>query len=361
MNKLCKSCLVLLLTAIMLFLAGCNTKENGQIPSPQNTQESKAEEKQSETSGMTKGVASIEFIPDPDGYYGNEVKPITITDKKMIRDIMFMIDKSKPLEDESKISKMRATAYKNNKLIITKTNGDKKEITFAYDTLYEIGYIEDEGTKFEADYSFFRYMADLNEYTNPDTNVERQIVKLFGGYTWTVDYRINTLKEKLPDDLKHRAGEYPEKIYWAYVNELSKGIGLDFSEYIGKEVEVEIYRLRDPLPNYMKPRINARGIVVKYDNEIIGAYIDAGRQDFMACALNRKRLKDIAGKEWNEWIEDYIDFEDELEIRLSKMQPEDIVREYFKAVDERDEKIIRACTTRENQLKYLSIQRKRMG
>jgi len=33
---------------------------------------------------MTKGVASIEFIPDPDGYYGNEVKPITITDKKMI-------------------------------------------------------------------------------------------------------------------------------------------------------------------------------------------------------------------------------------------------------------------------------------
>jgi len=43
-------------------------------------------------------------------------------------------------------------------------------------------------------------------------------------------------------------------------------------------VEVEIYRLRDPLPNYMKPRINARGIVVKYDNEIIGAYIDAGRQ-----------------------------------------------------------------------------------
>jgi len=29
---------------------------------------------------MTKGVASIEFIPDPDGYYGNEVKPITITE-----------------------------------------------------------------------------------------------------------------------------------------------------------------------------------------------------------------------------------------------------------------------------------------
>ncbi|WP_371325659.1 hypothetical protein [Acetivibrio thermocellus] len=30
-------------------------------------------------------------------------------------------------------------------------------------------------------------------------------------------------------------------------------------------------------------------------------------------------------------------------------------------MDEHDEKMIRACMTRENQLKYLSIQRKRMG
>jgi len=46
----------------------------------------------------------------------------------MIRDIMFMIDKSKPLEDESKISKMRATAYKNNKLIITKQTATKRRL-----------------------------------------------------------------------------------------------------------------------------------------------------------------------------------------------------------------------------------------
>jgi len=54
-------------------------------------------------------------------------------------------------------------------------------------------------------------MADLNEYTNPDTNVERQIVKLFGGYTWTVDYRINTLKEKLPDDLNIERENIPKR------------------------------------------------------------------------------------------------------------------------------------------------------
>ncbi|GAE90780.1 hypothetical protein JCM21531_4419 [Acetivibrio straminisolvens JCM 21531] len=350
-----RRCLMFLLTAILIFSAGCNSNTSCPITSPQNTPINQVGDEQPETFGSTKDITSIEVVLDPDGYYTNEVKPISITDDKMIHDIMSMINESKPLEDESKISKMSAMAYKNNKLVITKVNGGKKEITFAYDTLYEIGYMEDEGKKLEPDYSFFRYMADLNEYANPGTNIGKQVLELFGKYNWTVDYRINTIKEKLPGNLKHKAGQYPIEIYWAHNNELSKGIGLDFTKYMGKDVTVEIYRLREPLPEFMKPRIDARGIVVKYNDEIIGAYIDAGRYGFMACSLDRKSLKEVSGKEWNVWIEDYIDFEDELEIRLSKMKPEDVVREYFKAIDEHNEKMIRACTTRENQLKYLSI------
>ena len=48
---------------------------------------------------------------------------------------------------------------------------------------------------------------------------------------WTADYRINTLKEKLPENLKHK-GEYRSKL--GYNNELSKQIGLDFTDYLGK-------------------------------------------------------------------------------------------------------------------------------
>jgi hypothetical protein len=62
--------------------------------------------------------------------------------------------------------------------------GSKKEITFAYDTLYEVGYIEVDGRKVEPDYSFFRYIADLNEYINPDTNIKQQVIQLFGKYNW---------------------------------------------------------------------------------------------------------------------------------------------------------------------------------
>ena len=50
------------------------------------------------------------------------------------------------------------------------------------------------------------------------------------------------------------AGEYPTKIYWAYNNELSKSIGLDFSKFMGTEVWIKIYNLNEPLPEFLKPQ-----------------------------------------------------------------------------------------------------------
>lgn len=345
---------MLLLLTTLIFSAGCNTVQNSQISLEQETQKDKVGDEEHGTTDRTKDITKIELILDTKGPYWNEVKPISITDNKMIHDIMSMIEESKPLTDKSKISKMSGMARKNNKLVITEAEGSKKEITFAYDTLYEIGYIEKDGEKVEPDYNFFRYVADLNEYTNPDTNIEQRILRLFDKYNWTVDYRINSLKEKLPDNLKHKAGEYSIKIYWAYNNKLSKQIGFDFTDYLGKDVAAEIYRLREPLPEFMKPRRDARGIVIKYNDEIIGAYIDAGRHNSFACSLDRKSLKDITSKEWDIWIEDYIDYEDELEIKLSKMEPEDIIREYFKALDKHDIKMVWACMTRKNLAQQLS-------
>ena len=307
-----------------------------------------------QTRGRT-DITKIEIILDENSPYWNELKPISITDNKMIDDIMTMVEESKPLTDESKMGKMSGMARKNNKLVVSGTDGSKKEITFAYDTLYEIGYIDEAGRKLEPDYSLFRYIVDLNEYANPDTNIEYQVMELLDKHNWTVDYKINSLKEKLPDNLKHKAGEYPVKIYWAYNNELSKEIGLDFTNYLGKDVVVEIYRLREPLPEFLEPRRDARGIVLKYNDEIVGAYIDAGRHDSFACSLDRKNLKEITGKEWDEWIADYIDYQDELEIKLSKMGPEDIIREYFRALDKHDIKMVWACMTRKNLSQELSI------
>ncbi len=148
------------------------------------------------------------------------------------------------------------------------------------------------------------------------------------------------MNETLPSNLKHDAGEYPVKMYWANNNELYKNIGLDNSEHLGKEVEVDIYRLREPLPEYMNPRMNSRGIVLKYNSKIVGAYIDAGRHDCFACSLDRKSLTDITNKEWDHWINDYFNYNNELEIELSKMEPEDIVKQYYKAMNSHDQKTV---------------------
>lgn len=299
----------------------------------------------------SKGKVSLELIFNTN--FG-EVNKVSIKDEKIINDIVSMLENSEFLGNGANTNDMSGMARKDNKLILTKANGNKEEITFSYDSLYEFGYIEVEGKILVPNYDFFRYVEDLEEYTKYDTNVESQVVDLFNKYNWTVDYRINILKEKLPDNLKHKAGEYPIKIYWAYNNELSKEIGSDFTDYLGKNIVVEIYRLREPLPDFMEPRRDARGIILKYNNEIIGAYIDAGRHESFACSLNRKKLENITSKDWDQWIEDYIDYDDELEIKLSKMKPEDIIKEHFKALNNHDIKMTWATITRKNLCRYLS-------
>lgn len=350
---------LVILLLISISFTGCIVKKENvslqQKRKIENKIESKSENKEDEQTNeenqKVNDITEIQLLFNEESLYWND--SITITNTKIINDIMSMTHESKSLIDESKANKIRETEGEN-KLIVTQSNGSKDQMTFVFDTLYEIGYIEIEGKKYEPDYSFFRYLIDLNEYTGIDTNIDAKVLDIFNKYAWTVDYKINTIKEKLPDTLKHKAGEYPSKIYWAYNNQLSKDIGFDFTRYLGMDVVVEIYRLREPLPEFMEPRRNARGIVLKYNDAIIGAYIDAGRHESFACSLDRKPLNDITGTNWGKWVADYIDNEDELEIRLSKMTPEDIIKEYFKALNKNDIQLSRACLTREKLSKELS-------
>lgn len=283
-------------------------------------------------------------------------KDIKIKDVKMVSDILMMIGKSKIITDESEIKNMSGMTIKNSKMILIEKNGSKRSISFAFDDpAFAVGYLEMDAIKYDPGFSFFRYIKDVSEYSQFDTKVDNKVEELFGKYDWTIDYKISTTEEILPSNLKHEAGEYPMKIYWAYNNELSKNIRLGYKPYLGKKVNVEIYRLREPLPDYMDPRMDARGIVLKYEGEIIGAYIDAGRHESFACSLDRKSLKDITNMEWNKWISDYINYNNELEIKLSKMSPEEIINEYYDAINNHDLKMEFACKTRENICDYLAM------
>ncbi|KLU64137.1 hypothetical protein DEAC_c39520 [Desulfosporosinus acididurans] len=353
--------------SLSVLLTGCGSK---QVENPSGTQNIEKKTIANLTAQKKANEIKNSVVPNFEGIYNNTVEidvnfssngmynneAITIKDCKMLSDILTMIGKSQLVTNESKIKTMSGIATKNNRLILVGRDGSKKEIKFAFDDpAFAVGYLEIDHQKYDPGFSFFRYIRDLTEYRQFDTNIDNQIEQLFGKYNWTVDYRVNTIDETLPANLKHEAGEYPVKIYWAYNNELSKNIGLDYSKYLGEKVKADIYRLRELLPDYMKPRMDARGIVLKYDNKIVGAYIDAGRHNCFACSLDRKSLNDITGKDWDNWISDYIDYNNELELKLSKMKPEDIIKQYYDALDSHDQKMQFSCLTRQNLCHYLSV------
>lgn len=113
---------------------------------------------------------------------------------------------------------------------------------------------------------------------------------LFYKYKWIIDFKINILKERLFVILKYKVWEYLIKLYWVYNNEFLKYIGFDMISYFGKDVIVEIYRLREFLLDFMKLRMDVRGIVVRYNNKIIGVYIDVGRYSLFVCLFDRKNF-----------------------------------------------------------------------
>ena len=290
----------------------------------------------------------------PEYFASKDPKEISIKNEKIINDIMDMIKKSENVDRKEKLENMKNISCKHNRLTLTKKDGTKEVFDFSFDDVNEIGYIQKDGKVKKPSYDFFRYLRDLMEYKKFDTNIEKSVVNLLKKYNWTVDYKINTIKEKLPENLKHNAGEYPVKIYWAYNNELSKQIGLDFKDYLGKDITVEIYRLREALPEFLKPQKNARGVVLKDKDKIIGAYIDMGRHTSFACSLDRMSLENITKKNWSQWIADYINYNDELEIKLSKMNPEDIIKEHYKALNNNDTKVIFGTITRGFLCKFLT-------
>ncbi len=158
----------------------------------------------------------VKFDPETVTFNSNGgFESTKIKDNKMLSDILTMIGNSELITDESKINNMSGMATKNNYLILVASDGSKKEINFAFDDpAFAVGYLKIDDKKYDPGFSFFRYIRDFTEYRQYDPNIDNQVEELFRKYGWTIDYRINTIDETLPSDLKHEAGEgNPLKIY----------------------------------------------------------------------------------------------------------------------------------------------------
>lgn len=224
-----------------------------------------------------------------------------------------------------------------------------------YDTLYKKAYIVKDGGLFETETDFARYIDSFLENTDITAHIDdADAVALFKEYGWTLDYQISAMKNKL-NNINALSGFNPNAYYFAYNNALSKDIGLDMSGYSNTAaIDVEIYKVHESMPQEFYPIQNCRGIVVKHSDKIIGAFISAGRHSaFNACSLKGNSFEKVTGRTLNEWLAEMIQA-DSTEESLSKLEPEQVIEEYFAALDKKDAKTAGYCLSKKTLLGNLT-------
>ncbi len=223
-----------------------------------------------------------------------------------------------------------------------------------YDTLYDKAYILKDGDPFDIGSDFARYIDSLFENANITFNIDKTDAALFKEYGWTLDYQISQMKNKL-SSISTLSDFNSNAYYFAYNNELSKDIGLNMSQYSNTaDLDVKVYRIHESMPQEFYPIQNCRGIVVRADDKIIGAFISAGRHStFNACSLKGNSFEKASGKTFNEWLADKIKA-DGTEERLSQLEPEQVIREYFMALNNKDAKSAEYCISKRTLLENLT-------
>ncbi|WP_051276212.1 DUF4829 domain-containing protein [Desulfovirgula thermocuniculi] len=216
------------------------------------------------------------------------------------------------------------------------------------------GYIELDDGWVQVPPAFNGLLFSLAGYRQISGALEEPNAAFLKQHGWTALAKINSGTVKLPERLLHRAGEFPVVLYWAYNNELSRDVGLDLSPYLGQEVEVSLYKVAEPLPEFMGPRRWAgRAVVVKSGGRIIGSWLDAGRHYGFACSLKGRRLEEVTGKTFAQWAAGFADPGDERERKLATLSLEEVIRVYYDAVNRGDHSLAYACLTRESLTGYL--------
>ncbi len=245
--------------------------------------------------------------------------------------------------------------YTNQYAIVLSNDLSESSCKLYYDTLYDKAYFEKYNGLYEIDVDFARYIDSFLENRNIDVNIDDiDAIALFEAYGWTLDYKINSMKQKI-NNIKTLSQFNPNAYYFAFNNELSKDIGLDMSGYSDtSDITVDIYRVHESMPEEFYPIQNGRGIVVKDGNKIIGAFISAGRHSaFNACSLKGNSFEKVTGQTVNEWLTDMVQG-DEFEDRISSLEPEQIIEEYFKTIDNKDANAAQRYISRSSLLDNLT-------
>ena len=231
-----------------------------------------------------------------------------------------------------------------------------KEFPYKFNDLVcsKPGYIQFLEGWYEVPGEFNAVWKTMAEYAHClDQEVDPGDEAFLKDYGWTPLFLINKFDLNIPT-FRHRPGEYPLPIYWAYNNELSKDIGLDLTAYQNQSVRVVLYKLAELLPESMEPRRECgRVVLVRSQNRVVGAWLDAGRHYSFATSLRGRSMEESSGKTWGQWIPSFIETEDPLEKSLATMDPTQVVQTFYEAINSKDYRTAHACESRRTLTGYL--------
>lgn len=316
---------------------------------------------------LTEQVAEVEATPEtennsvfnrviityPSGINGSKsADEFETTALKIVAYIYSAIRNRQPTEKVVDLNKN----YINEYIIQLKNDIGGSSYGLYYDTLHNKAYIVGDGGLSETNTDFARYVDSLLVNTDIRIAIDNtDAAALFTKYGWTLDYQLSAMNNKL-NDITVLTGFNPNAYYFAYNNVLSTDIGLDMSGYSNSaNISVDIYRINESMPQEFYPIQNCRGIVVKENGKIIGAFISAGRhRTFNACSLKGNSFEKAAGQTLDGWLAGMLKA-DGTEERLSKLMPEQIIEEYFTALDQKNAKTAEYCISKKTLLGYLTI------
>lgn len=168
-------------------------------------------------------------------------------------------------------------------------------------------------------------------------NIPLDIKTLVDKYNLNIGYFYYSTSIRLPESFNYVMGEEISSLYWAYRNECMKDIGLDITEYLGKEIILEQYTLDD------MPRIASKGVpnrpnrlnILRYKNKFIGAYAENHRYSKVCFSLKEKTFHEVTNLDFDKWVMEYLVITDEVK-KLADLEPEEVIVGYYGALEKSD-------------------------
>ncbi len=183
-------------------------------------------------------------------------------------------------------------------------------------------------------------------------DVPEDVQTLFNQGGRTVAGLLGKASDTLPAGLTANVRTEPTVFYWIMANVLCSDIGYDLTPYLGKGINIEVYKIGFS-DDY---NIMQRGIVYRFDGKIIGAIIDKKHGLEYTKSLSFNSLEDITGMTLNDyWHKNYYDETDPVNVSATKRNARELVEYYHNAVVENNPERFYECYSPEKKVQNLFI------